>query len=168
MTVIPIVIGALGKGTGGLGNKKMSRSHPNDGIIRISQNTMKPPGDLRRFGVIQTPVEDHQLTLVVINSQGSINNNNNNNNNRVLRVLAVSGGHGNKKTSEDYPNNSLVEIGQNTKKSPGDLRKLAETWCHPESNGNSSADTSVRNSQKSKIKINNFFVHSYMVSSIPI
>ena len=34
---------------------------------------------------------------------------------------------GNKRKSEGYPNNSIVEIGQNTKKSPGDLRRLAVT-----------------------------------------
>ena len=29
--------------------------------------------------------------------------------------------------SGDHPNDSIVEIGQNTKKSPGDLRRLAVT-----------------------------------------
>ena len=33
----------------------------------------------------------------------------------------------NKKASEDYPNYSVVKIGQNSEKSPGDLRKLAVT-----------------------------------------
>ena len=34
-------------------------------------------------------------------------------------------------TSRDHPNYSSVTIGQNTEKSPGDLRRLAanETWC---------------------------------------
>ncbi len=48
MTVIPVVIGALGtiKGlistrTGGLENKRMSRDHPNYGIVKIGQNTEK-------------------------------------------------------------------------------------------------------------------------------
>ena len=31
------------------------------------------------------------------------------------------------KTSGDHPNYSLVEIGQNTEKSPGDLRRIAVT-----------------------------------------
>ena len=35
-----------------------------------------------------------------------------------------TGGLGNKRTSGDHPNYSIVEIGQNTKKSPGDLRRL--------------------------------------------
>ena len=34
---------------------------------------------------------------------------------------------GNKRTSGDHPNYSIAEIGQNTKKNPGDLRRLAVT-----------------------------------------
>ena len=37
------------------------------------------------------------------------------------------GGLGNKRTSGDHSNFSIIEIGQNTKKSPGDLRRLAVT-----------------------------------------
>ena len=33
----------------------------------------------------------------------------------------------NKKVSGDHPNNNIVEIGQNTKKNPGDLTRLAVT-----------------------------------------
>ena len=66
VTVIPIVIGALGtitKGTkaGGLGNKRTSGDHSNYSIVEIRQNTEKSPGDLRRLAVTQTPVENHQL-----------------------------------------------------------------------------------------------------------
>ena len=32
-----------------------------------------------------------------------------------------------RRTSEDHPNDSIIENGQNTKKSPGDLRRLAVT-----------------------------------------
>ena len=35
-----------------------------------------------------------------------------------------TGGLGNKRTSGHHPNYSIVEIGQNTKKSPGDLRRF--------------------------------------------
>ena len=42
-------------------------------------------------------------------------------------VTKESGGIGNKKTSGDYPNYSTIEIGQNTEKSSGDLRRLAVT-----------------------------------------
>ena len=38
--------------TEGLGNKKMSRDHPNCSIIEIRQNTEESPGDLRRLAVI--------------------------------------------------------------------------------------------------------------------
>ena len=36
-----------------------------------------------------------------------------------------AGGHGSWRTSGDHPNYSIVENGQNTVKSPGDLRRLA-------------------------------------------
>ena len=36
-------------------------------------------------------------------------------------------GLGNKRTSGDHPNYSIIENGQNTVKSPGDLRRLAVT-----------------------------------------
>ena len=35
-----------------------------------------------------------------------------------------TGGHGNKRTSGDYPNYSIVEISWNTGNNPGDLRRL--------------------------------------------
>ena len=38
-----------------------------------------------------------------------------------------TGGLGNKRTSGDHPNYSIIKIGQNTEKSPGDLRRLAVT-----------------------------------------
>ena len=44
----------FGNGTGGLGNK--SGDNQNYGIVKISQNTEKSPGDLRRLAVTQTPV----------------------------------------------------------------------------------------------------------------
>ena len=46
------------KGTGGGGE------YPNDSIIENVQNTEKSPGDLKRLAVTQTPVKDHQLTLI--------------------------------------------------------------------------------------------------------
>ena len=42
------------------------------------------------------------------------------------RIGTMSGGLGNKR-SGDHPNYSIIEISQNTEKSPGDLRKLART-----------------------------------------
>ena len=60
VTVIPSVIGTLGtisKGTGRLENKRASRDHPNDSIIKIGQNTKKSPG-------YPNSSENHELTLV--------------------------------------------------------------------------------------------------------
>ena len=37
------------------------------------------------------------------------------------------GGLGNKRTRRDYPNYTIFEIGQNTRKSPRDLKRLAIT-----------------------------------------
>ena len=41
------------------------------------------------------------------------------------RIIKRTGGLGNKRMSEDYPNYYIIENGQNTKKSPGDLGRLA-------------------------------------------
>ena len=43
------------------------------------------------------------------------------------RIDTGTGGLGNRRTRGDHPNYSIVEIGQNTKKSPGDLRRLTVT-----------------------------------------
>ena len=40
------------------------------------------------------------------------------------RIVAGTGGLGNKMTSRDHPNCSTTKIGQNTEKSPGDLKRL--------------------------------------------
>ena len=53
-----------GTGTGRSGNKRMSGDHRNYIIGEIGQNTKKSPGDLRRFVVTQTLVENLPLTLV--------------------------------------------------------------------------------------------------------
>ena len=49
------------------------------------------------------------------------------------RIGTGTGRLGNKRTSGDHPNYRIVEIGQNTKKSPGDLRRLAVTQTPVES-----------------------------------
>ena len=71
MSIVPIVIGAFGTETevllkepGGFGSWRTSGDHPNDSIIEDGQNTEKSPGDLRRLAVTQTPVNNHQLTLM--------------------------------------------------------------------------------------------------------
>ena len=71
VTIIPIVIGTFGTVTKGLlkGLDDLevggpSGDHTNNSIIENGQNTEKSPGDLRRLAVTQSPVKDHQLTLM--------------------------------------------------------------------------------------------------------
>ena len=45
----------------------------------------------------------------------------------ALRINKGAGGFGNKRTSRDHPNYSIIKISQNAEKSPGDLRRLAVT-----------------------------------------
>ena len=59
--VIQIVIGTfekneqrMGRGTGGLGNRRTREKHPNYSIIEIPLNSKKSTGDLRRLAVNQT------------------------------------------------------------------------------------------------------------------
>ncbi len=42
----------------------MGGDYPNDSIAEDGQSTEKRPGDLRRLDVTQTPVKNHQLTLM--------------------------------------------------------------------------------------------------------
>ena len=50
------------------------------------------------------------------------------------RIDTRTKGFGNKRASGDHPNYSIDEIGQNTKKSPGDWRRLAVTQTPVENN----------------------------------
>ena len=49
------------------------------------------------------------------------------NNKKDQKIGTRTGVVGNKRTSGDHPNYYIIEIGQNTEKSPGDLRRLAVT-----------------------------------------
>ena len=66
VTIIPIMIGAFGTVTKGLGDLEIRGRVETIYlyIIEIGQNTEKSPGDLRRVAVIQISVKDHQLTLI--------------------------------------------------------------------------------------------------------
>ena len=71
VTIVPIVIGALGIVTKGLlkGLENLEvgwrvETIPNDSIAKDGQNTETSPGDLRRLAVTQTPVKNHQLILM--------------------------------------------------------------------------------------------------------
>ena len=70
--IIPIVIGAFGTVSKGrlkemedfeVGWKTVG-DHPDNSIVENGQNTEKSPGDLRKLVVTQTPLKDHQLTLM--------------------------------------------------------------------------------------------------------
>ena len=61
VTAIPIITGALGRVTKGLGtgtgrheNKWMRRDYPNYSIVKIGQNNEKSPGDFRRLAITHT------------------------------------------------------------------------------------------------------------------
>ena len=43
------------------------------------------------------------------------------------RIDKRTGGLGNKRVNGDRPNYSIIKIGQNTEKSPGEVRRLAVT-----------------------------------------
>ena len=64
-----------------------------------------------------------------------------NNDNNPQGIGKGTGRLGNKRTSRYHPNYSIVENGQNTEKSPGDLRRLAATQTNAD----------VKNSQKCSI-----------------
>ena len=71
VTIVPIVIGAFGTVTEGLlkgledfGVGGPRGDHPKDSIMEDGQNTETSPGELRRLAVTQTPVKNHQLTLM--------------------------------------------------------------------------------------------------------
>ena len=76
----------------------------------------------------------------------------------VTKILVPrTGGFGNKRTNGDHPNNSIIEIGQNTEKSPGDLKRLVVT------------QTSVRNHRQTLVRKtrkginNNKYINRYMI-----
>ena len=68
VTIVPIVIRAFGTITKGLlkgfGSWLTGRDYPNDSIDENGQNPETSAGDLRRLAVTQTPVKNHQLTLM--------------------------------------------------------------------------------------------------------
>ena len=81
VTIVPIVIGALGTVTKGLlkGLEDLEiggrvESIQTNSIARDGQNTETSSGDLRKLAVTQTSGKNHQLTLM----WKTLNNNDNN------------------------------------------------------------------------------------------
>ena len=67
VTIVPIVIGAFGTISKGLlkGLEDLEgRDYPDASIAENGQNPETSPGDLRRLAVTQTPMKNHQLTLM--------------------------------------------------------------------------------------------------------
>ena len=64
------------------------------------------------------------------------------------RIGAGTSRFGNKRKSRDYPDYSIIKIGQNTEKSPGDLRTLAVIQTPL-------ANTGRKNSQRNNNNNNN-------------
>ena len=54
----------LDKGGKRVGNQRARKDPQNYSVPEIGQNTEKSPRDLSWLAVTQTPVKDHQLTLV--------------------------------------------------------------------------------------------------------
>ena len=72
MTVIPLVVGALGTVIKGLAQGlKDLKIGGVENVVEIGQNTKKSPGDLKRLVVTQPPLENHQIMLVWKNSEMS-------------------------------------------------------------------------------------------------
>ena len=47
----------LGKGAGGVGNRRTSGDHSDNSIVKIAQNSEKSPGDLMGLDFSQTPMK---------------------------------------------------------------------------------------------------------------
>ena len=82
VTIIPIVIGAFGTVTKGLlkGLEELDvggrvETIQTTAITENCQNTEKSDGDLRRLAITQSPVKDHQLTLMWKTLMSNNNNN---------------------------------------------------------------------------------------------
>ena len=66
------------------------------------------------------------------------------------KIIKGTGEFGNNRTRGDRPNYSIIEIGQNTEKNPGDLRRLVASQVSSE---RPSALADVKNSQGVTITI---------------
>ena len=45
-------------------SRRTGRDSPNDSIAKNGQTSKTSPGDLRRLAITQTPVKNHQLTMM--------------------------------------------------------------------------------------------------------
>ena len=67
---------------------------------------------------------------------------------QTLKIDTWTGGLGNRRTSGDHPNYSIIEIDQNNEEISGELKRVS---AHSDTSGKPSVITGVKNSQTSKI-----------------
>ena len=126
-------------------DSKIKKYQPNCGICRSGYSRGKTEGK-REEGWVPKPclrieknnVWNMKVTVLPIVMLSSI---------QSLKDWYKTGGHGNERTSGDHPNYTIVEIGQNTKKNSGDLKRRAVPCGKPLSK------PGMKNSQVSKITI---------------
>ena len=101
VTVISVIVGALGtvpqepeKDVGYSSYQRKNQDHPKHITAKISYNTEKSPGDLRRFAVTQTSLEGNQLLLVwKFPKEKDHNNDNNNETHKILWDFEIEADH---------------------------------------------------------------------------
>ena len=94
------------KENGKLGNWRTSGDHPNYSIIENGPNT-ENPCKLEETCCHSKSSEKPSARTDVKNS-----------NEQIIIIIITSG---------DHPNDTIIKNGQNTEKSPGDLRRLSAT-----------------------------------------
>ena len=50
----------LGKETCGFGNHRNKRDHSDHSIVKIGQNSLKSPGDVKKFPITKAPAKDEE------------------------------------------------------------------------------------------------------------
>ena len=81
---------SLCKESGMHGNMGTSKEHLDYCIIKISQNTEKSPGVIRRLAVTQTPVKNHQETLARKHLRSENNNGPTKLDNKLPKMYKIS------------------------------------------------------------------------------
>ena len=102
-------------------NKKKKENLPNSGLCRPGRLQSKVKGSEKWDKYLEFARE---LKQTEHEGNGDTNCNWHTWNN-LQRIGNGSGSLGNKRTSGDHPNYSIIKIGQNSQKRPGDLRRLA-------------------------------------------
>ena len=57
MTVVPVVVGALGKRAEKVGNRRAIKDYPNNSIVKIGKNYEKSLEDLKKRSITKTPLK---------------------------------------------------------------------------------------------------------------